>query len=129
SPWAPAALHLQAGAHLRLDELNESREALKACIAKSPLAADCMDALNDLDSAQGKCQEAEESSRRLIASYPGVDRFYWDLARALYGEGEPLAGVRAVLEQGVSFTDATEQAATRAEVSFYVHVLAGEFSA
>src|SRR5262249_7731237 len=66
-----AAHHARARVLLYMDRVAEAEAAYKKCFAVSPRASSCFDGLNEIEASDGRCKEAEELSREMIAIAPG----------------------------------------------------------
>jgi tetratricopeptide (TPR) repeat protein len=107
--------------------MDDARAALLACTTTVPDAADCLAELNDLDAYNGRCEEAENGSRRLIALEPENPTWYEYLARAVYGRSRDLDAARAAFDVAVEHVPATGRDSAQHKHAFGLAVLLGDF--
>ena len=93
---------------------------------RGPDATECLSELNDLDAFNGRCEEAERGSKRLIALEPDNPTWYEYLARAEYGRDEDLDGARAAFDVALEHTPTTERESVRHKHAFGLAVLRGD---
>ena len=79
-----------------LGRTEESRASYERCGALSPASAECFLGLIWLDSAEGRCADAERDARRAVDRDPHLAG---NLACVMYGAGRPVEAVRQVIDQ------------------------------
>jgi serine/threonine-protein kinase len=124
-----AAWYLRGAALLELSRDDEARSAYSKCVEVSPRAQSCLRDLNDLDGMDGRCREAEQASRALIADEPAQPEWYFRLASALYGEHQDLLEARAALLQQWKLTPEASRARETLSGELNLAVLRGDFDA
>jgi serine/threonine-protein kinase len=98
-PMFASAYRLRGREQFALGERDAARVTYKQCLDRSPAPTWCINDLADLDSNEGKCDDAEQLARSLIALDPQSAQGYVRLARAVYGKGDPIEGARVALTQ------------------------------
>jgi len=91
--WALAQLHLLN---------NKTDQALAAtadCIAAAPYGTRCHAMRYDIFTWQGRCKDAEEDARRIMANNPESPQGPAMLARMLAGQNAPVPAVEELLRQ------------------------------
>jgi serine/threonine protein kinase/tetratricopeptide (TPR) repeat protein len=127
NPTLAANAYYVGRALLNQGRFDDAYHAFERCTRASPRATTCLDSMNDIDAIQGRCAAALEGSRHMLAVSPGEPRYYWNLARAIYGSGGDLESAEAALDEGIRNSDVSERASERAEFDFDRFVLRGSF--
>jgi tetratricopeptide (TPR) repeat protein len=79
-----------------LGRTEESRVSYERCGTLSPASAECFLGLIWLDSAEGRCADAERTARRAVDRDPALAG---NLACVMYGAGRPVEAIRQVTDQ------------------------------
>ncbi|WP_394832423.1 protein kinase [Pendulispora rubella] len=110
-----------------LEDIEGTRDSLSMCIQLSPYASSCLETLAKLDMNEGRCPEAEQGFRTLMAMPNPAN--YWPtfLAATIYARGGSLESVLRTLEQGWQLSSGPKREVARLQDEALIHVLAGEF--
>ena len=82
-----------------LGRTEDSRASYERCGALSPASAECFLGLIWLDSAEGRCADAERDARRAVDRDPHLAA---NLACVMYGAGRPVEAVREIIDQSAT---------------------------
>jgi serine/threonine-protein kinase len=96
-PTYSDGLQLLGWSYVSLGEDANAIDAYERCADIAPTSVDCLQDEARLLVARGRCQEAERTSRRAIARYPGAVA-YRVLALSLFAQGRSEGAVGAALE-------------------------------
>ncbi|WP_394849938.1 protein kinase [Pendulispora brunnea] len=118
----------KAEAHSFLGDAVQTRSSVEECVRRAAHADACLDKLMWLDMDEGRCAEAEQSARLLMATPLAPKWWGIRLADAIYGRGGTLESVRNVLDQQWRSAAPAEREATRLRGEARFDVLTGNFA-
>ena len=127
-PGIASAYRLKGRELLYLDDAAAATKTYEECLRVSPAATWCIKDLDDLDSNEGRCEEAEQLSRRLIALDPQSARGYVRLAGAVYGRAQPIESARVALEQAWQRTPPSRRKVLELSGRYDLDVLVGDLA-
>jgi len=128
-PTMAAAFYLKGAIAGALDDLDATNKAFSECLSLSPTAVSCLRDLIDLDTDEGKCDDAVQLARRLIAADPRAPLGYMRLARAIYGSEKPVDSVRLALQQGLEREPNPDKVKQAQRYYASLDILQGDFAA
>jgi serine/threonine protein kinase len=115
-------------AHYSGDDATK-RSVTKRCLEAVPSALQCVSAQGDLDFEAGECDALEADARRMLDIDPSRYDAYETVAAAMAGRGEPVDGIRAVLDRGLAtVADETERKGDELEAREWFAILRGDFA-
>ena len=114
------AYRLRASLVSRSNDAQATREALHACLDRSPTGDDCLYTLWALEAGEGKCQEIEPLCRRLVADSPKSAFPYVCFADALSSTGGSEQAVRFAFEKREQLSSAPEKASANDETTLAI---------
>jgi len=126
-PTMAAAFYLKGAIAGALDDIDATNKAFSECLSLSPTAVSCLRDLIDLDTDEGKCDDAVQLARRLIAADPRAPLGYLRLARAIYGSGMPVDSVRLALGQGLEREPRPDKNKQSLRYNAALDILQGDF--
>ena len=124
----PVAMWIEARALLGLGRNEEAWRALGGCTSASPSSEDCLELAAVMDANDGRCPDAESTSRRLIAAAPQSPAGYQLLAGSLFGQSHSSEQSRAALELKWSHVPADSRSWSEAQDRVNLALLSGDFA-
>ncbi|WP_394822142.1 protein kinase domain-containing protein [Pendulispora albinea] len=118
----------KAEAFAVMGDASGARASLQECVRLAATADACLDQLMLFDMSEGRCAEAEQSGRKLMATPLAPKWWGLRLADSIYGRGGSLESVHNVLEQQWRLASPAEREVTRLKSEARFHVLAGNFA-
>jgi serine/threonine-protein kinase len=127
-PGMVVAIRTEGLAHERLGQLREALAANDRCLAISPGAINCLFNTWSIQAAEGMCDDAVASARRLVAQQPDGAWPFTYLANALFASGAPVEAVRDALSHSVVALPAEQQAEYRRGALARLAAATGDFA-
>ena len=129
APDVAAVWGARARALVFVDDFHGAIAAEEQCLRISPAATGCLSNMARQYDALGECAEAEEASKRLVATDPTLSAAYESRALYLYAAGKPIEAVRSAYDRYLSGLSAAERPAIETSVALIFDLARGDFAA